>query len=126
MKKKLAVILIIAIILTITLVPNLCLAAYGGVDANIQLGGDASKSSQVMTERLVGVLQVAGTIISVIALIIIGIKYMISSVEEKSQMKGVLGYYITGCVLVFAATNVVAFLYNIIARIIKKRSEVYE
>ena len=75
-----------------------------------------------MTERLVGVLQVAGTIISVIALIIIGIKYMISSVEEKSQMKGVLGYYITGCVLVFAATNVVAFLYNIIARIIKKRS----
>ena len=113
MKKRFVVILSIAIILIIAFMQNV-FATYDGMDTDIPLGGDASYSSKAMTEKLVGVLQVGGSIISVIALIIIGIKYMISSIEEKAQMKGVIGYYIIGCILVFATTNVVSLFYNII------------
>ena len=114
MKSRLVGILMIIVIL-IMIIPSVSFADYTGIDTDITIGeSDAASSSRVMTNRIVGTLQVIGTVVSVVALIIIGIRYMLSSVEEKAQMKGVIGYYITGCVLVFATSNVIAFAYNII------------
>ena len=63
---------------------------------------------------MLGTVQVVGSIISVIALIIIGIRYMISSVEEKANLKGVLIYYIIGAVLVFATSNILSIVYKVL------------
>ena len=54
-----------------------------------------------------------GSIVSVIALIMLGIKYMVGSVEEKAQYKETLGPYFLGAVLVFGITNVLTIIYNI-------------
>lgn len=109
MKKKLVVLIIVMlIILPVTVY------AYGGIDTNITIGKPDDSTIDV-TENIVGTLQVAGTIISVIALIIIGIRYMVSSVDEKAQLKGVLWYYVIGAILVFATSNVLALAYDVIA-----------
>lgn len=113
MKNKTIIFLIIAILITI--IPSIILARNGKIDTNISIGGtSAISSSKEMTNRIVGTMQVVGTIISVITLIIIGIRYMVSSVEEKASLKGILSYWVIGAVLVFATSNILALVYNII------------
>lgn len=63
--------------------------------------------------RIMGPIQVIGSLASVIAIIIIGIKYMLGSVEEKAQYKETLGPYFLGAVLVFGITNVVSIIYDV-------------
>ena len=63
--------------------------------------------------RIIGPIQVIGSLVSVIAIIIIGIRYMLGSVEEKAQYKETLGPYLLGAVFVFAITNILAIVYNI-------------
>ena len=88
------------------------------IDTNIEIGKTgAESSSKQITERLLGITQVIGSIISVIALIVIGIRYMISSVEDRANMKGVLIYYIIGAVLVFATTNILSIAYQLISEL---------
>lgn len=48
-----------------------------------------------------------GTITSVLALIIIGIKYMVGSVEEKAEYKKTMKPYLIGAVMVFSITNII-------------------
>ena len=114
MIKKTIILFITAILIAI--IPLNVFAKYDGIDTGIHSGDtEAIRSSVEITSRIVGTLQVAGSIISVVALIIIGIRYMFSSIEDKASMKGVLIYYIIGAVLVFATTNVVGFAYDIIS-----------
>lgn len=88
------------------------------MDTNITIGGtNAIKSSEDMTKRMVGILQVVGSVVSVVALAVIGIRYMISSLEERAQMKGVLVYYVVGAILVFATSNILSVAYNAISDI---------
>ena len=46
-------------------------------------------------------------------LIIIGIKYMFGSVEEKAQYKKILLPYFWGAIMVFGITNIVSIIYDI-------------
>lgn len=115
MKKKLITFLIVLMI-SVLLIP---LNIYAKMDTNINISSAAAKTSEDIIKRVLGTLQVIGTVISVIALIIIGIRYMISSTEEKANMKGVIGYYVIGAVLVFATSNVVGFAYDVISSLEK-------
>ena len=54
-----------------------------------------------------------GTIVSVAALAIMGIKYMVGSVEEKAEYKKEMVPYLVGAVLVFGISNLITPLYNI-------------
>ena len=78
------------------------------IDTNIEIGKTgAESSSKQITERLLGITQVIGSII----------RYMISSVEDRANMKGVLIYYIIGAVLVFATTNILSIAYQLISEL---------
>lgn len=59
---------------------------------------------------LIGPIQLIGSVVSVIAIIIIGIRYMLGSVEEKAQYKETMMPYLIGAVLVFGITNVLAIV----------------
>lgn len=50
---------------------------------------------------IIGQIQLIGSVVSVIAIIIIGIRYMLGSVEEKAQYKETMTPYLIGAVLVF-------------------------
>ena len=59
---------------------------------------------------IIGQIQLIGSVVSVIAIIIIGIRYMLGSVEEKAQYKATMTPYLIGAVLVFGITNVLAIV----------------
>lgn len=76
-------------------------------------GGDGDSKLLEIGNKIIGPIQIIGSLVSVIAIIIIGIKYMLGSVEEKAQYKETLGPYFLGAVFVFGITNVLSIVYNI-------------
>lgn len=61
---------------------------------------------------IVSLFQAVGNIVSVGALIVIGIKYMMSSIEEKADMKQSLIIYVIGAILVFGISNISQVIYD--------------
>ena len=61
---------------------------------------------------ILGLIQLVGTIISVGVLMVIGIKYMISSIEERAEYKKTFMSYIIGAFLLFTATTLPNLIYN--------------
>ena len=65
-----------------------------------------------MGQKVVGVLQTIGVVISVIVLIVLGIKYMMGSAEEKAEYKKTMIPYLVGALLIFAASMLANVVYQ--------------
>ena len=80
------------------------------------LNGNANVSTtNIMNlgNSIVTVVQVAGIVIAVVILLILGIKYMMGSAEEKADYKKSMIPYIVGAVIIFGATSIVKVVYDI-------------
>ncbi len=53
---------------------------------------------------IITILQTVGIVLSVIVIIVIGIKYMMGSAEEKAEYKKTMIPYLVGAALIFAAS----------------------
>lgn len=62
--------------------------------------------------KIIGGFQAVGNIVSILALVLVGIKYMLGSIEEKAEFKQTMIYYIIGAILVFAISNISYIIYN--------------
>lgn len=82
------------------------LNAYGG-------GGGSSQKLEENAETILGVIQVVGIVVSVVMLMIIGIKYMMGSLEERAEYKETLKPYIIGAFLIFSGTTIPQIIYQI-------------
>ena len=67
---------------------------------------------QNIGNEIIRILTTAGVVISVVILIVLGIKYMMGSAEEKAEYKKTLMPYVIGAGLVFAASAVATVVYN--------------
>ena len=73
-------------------------------------GGTSENKLKEKAGVILGFINLIGIAISVIVLALIGIKYMLGSVEEKAQYKETMTPYLIGAVLVFGITNVLAIV----------------
>ncbi len=64
-------------------------------------------------DKIVYLIKIVGILVSVGTLMVIGIKYMIGSIEEKAKYKQTLIPWIVGAILVFAMTSLPSVLYDI-------------
>ena len=64
-------------------------------------------------KTIIGILRGAGTVLSVITLIILGIKYMMGSVEEKATYKQTLLPYVIGAFFVFGITTILPIIIEV-------------
>ena len=64
---------------------------------------------------IINLFQVIGAGMAVIATLILGIRYMYSSPNEKADVKSKLIPWIVGGVLIFGAMGIVKFIENVIA-----------
>ena len=64
--------------------------------------------------KLVGIIQVLGIVVAIVVLLILGIKYMVGSAEEKAEYKKTMIPYVVGAILIFAASTIVNILFNVI------------
>lgn len=68
-----------------------------------------------VANKIIGMVQVIGSVTSVVTLVVIGIKYIMGSVEEKAEYKKTMKPYIIGAVMVFGITNILAIIQNIVS-----------
>lgn len=90
-------------------------------DAN-KLDSTQDKSTGVMAviNDVIGLLQLAGTGISVVTITLLGAKYMLSSVEQKAEIKNRAMPVVIGCVILFGAVNLVAIVANFTNAVLKE------
>lgn len=62
-------------------------------------------------------LLVLGVVLAVIMGAILGIKFMVGSVEEQAKIKEILFPYVTGCIVTFGAFGIWKLLMNILGKI---------
>ena len=67
---------------------------------------------QNIGNQIVTIISTIGSIVSVIVLIVLGIKYMMGSAEEKAEYKKTLLPYIIGAGLVFAASAIAGIIFG--------------
>lgn len=122
MKNKILGIILIFIIL-IFMIANV---NYAAIDFNPSNWEPNSTTEVTGADRLldfgniiIGILRTVGTIISVAVLAILGIKYMLGSVEEKATYKETMRPYLIGAVLVFGITNILAIIIDVGTSLIK-------
>lgn len=111
MKKVIKIITITLMVLMFTSFVNIAYADdidpddFKGIYNQSGTSDITSKTGQILN-----IVQIGGTAVSVILLIILGMKYMVSSPNEKATIKEKLIPYVIGVVIFFAATNLVAIV----------------
>ena len=63
-------------------------------------------------QNIMGILNTVGIVVAVIVLMVLGIKYMMGSAEEKAEYKKTMIPYIVGAILIFAATTLANMVYK--------------
>ena len=106
-KKTMKIIVFMAIILCVVAATSLVFADAGFNSTSIT-GSVSNASGQIqdLGNRIVGVLQGIGIVVSVVVVIVLGIKYMMGSVEEKAEYKKTMMPYLIGAALIFAASAI--------------------
>ena len=112
MKKKTIKILLVMIMLIVAFTVTVS-AATSGKDPTGYTGGGASVDRiEGLGNKIIQIVSVVGSIASVIVLVVLGIKYMMGSAEEKAEYKKTLLPYIIGAALVFAASSIAGIVFN--------------
>lgn len=118
MKKTIRI--ISTILLTIMLVTSIAGVVFAAPDIDKTIGdidgakaGDTTKVTNI-GGKIINIIQVVGIVVAIAVVLIIGIKYMTGSVEQKAEYKKVMIPYIIGAVLLVAGTSIVKVIFNTI------------
>ena len=106
---KFAIVLIMIMMIVSISVSSLALTP-GEIEGNTSAQGTNEITN--VGNSVVGILQVVGIVLSVIVLIVLGIKYMMGSAAEKAEYKKTMMPYIVGAALIFAASAFAQVIYQ--------------
>ena len=111
MKKtmKILTVLLLAIVL-ITFATNVFAAELDPAKLTPSYGN--SDGLQKKAGQIMGMIRNVAIVASVIIIMVLGVKYMLGSVEEKAEYKKTLLPYIIGAALVFAASTIASVVFN--------------
>lgn len=112
MNKK--IVKIMSIVLIAIMMISITASSFALQPTDIKGSGDVTGSKEIQSvgQDIVGILQTVGIILSVVVLIVLGIKYMMGSAEEKAEYKKTMIPYIVGAALIFAASALAQVVYQ--------------
>ena len=111
-KKTMKILTIVAtILLIVSIGTSMVYGVTSPLDIKAQEGAGVDQV-KALGGKLMGVLQTVGVVIAVIILIVLGIKYMMGSAEEKAEYKKTMIPYLVGAILIFAASTIANVVYQ--------------
>lgn len=117
MKKQVKIISVLLIVLMALTMVSTSVFATVSIDQTIKdmAKGSGKQPTEVVNlgKTIVTIMQTVGIVVAVVVLLVIGIKYMIGSAEEKAEYKKTMIPYIIGAILLFASTTIVNVVYNL-------------
>ena len=105
------------VVMTLVSFSTVAMAAGQGIDPSTLKEDYEGVDTTTLTAKIgkvMGVIRNVAVVASVIVLMIIGVKYILGSVEEKSKYKENFMPLIIGIVVVVSATTVASFIFNAI------------
>ncbi len=87
-----------------------------GVNPSTFSAKTGTKATDAVTNfgnNILGIVSTGASVLAVIILIVLGVKYMMGSAEEKAEYKKTLLPYAIGAVFVFGAGLICSILFNI-------------
>lgn len=114
MKKSLKIISVLLMTMLLITVSTTCFATMVG-SVNIPDGSSGNVDSIAeKAANIVATLRNIAAIAAVVIIAILGIKYMLGSVEEKAEYKKSFMPLIVGIVVVLAATQIAAMIFSVV------------
>ncbi len=120
MKKISKIIAVLLIVMMLVAIGTNVFATVAGVSDPSTLTGKSVSGTEKITgigNQIITILTIVGTVASVIVLIILGLKYMMGSAEEKAEYKKTMMPYVIGAALVFAASAIAGILYSFLSNV---------
>lgn len=107
-----AILMVVMVLATLTNV--VCAADLTTKIDTIGKGNAGADTTKIVNlgATIVSILQTVGIVVAVVVLLVLGIKYMMGSAEEKAEYKKTMIPYVVGAVLIFAATTIVNVVYQ--------------
>ena len=108
MKTKILNILLISLLI-ISMASNVFALTPAGVqpDTTLEVG-----NLKTVGEQIVSIIRTIGVVLAVIILMVLGIKYMMGSAEEKAEYKKSMLPYVIGAGVLFAASALAQVVYQ--------------
>ena len=117
MKKQVKIVSIILVIMIALMAVSNVVLAVPDLSADIKdmANGSGNQPKEVLNlgKTIVSIMQTVGIVVAVVVLLVLGIKYMMGSAEEKAEYKKTMIPYLVGAILIFASTTIVNVVYNI-------------
>ena len=101
-----------SIMLTLALVATMMTPVFATEPDPATLIGDAGTNFNPIIQKTLGLVRLIGYAFAVGMLLYLGIKYMMSSANEKADLKKGAINYVIGAIVVFAATTIVTLVQN--------------
>lgn len=114
MKKMQKIFSVLMMVMTIVMFATTMVSAVAAPNPNTYTGDISADVTGITSigNQIVTIISTVGSIASVIVLVILGLKYMIGSAEEKAEYKKTLMPYIIGACLVFAASAIAGIIFG--------------
>lgn len=119
MKMKKVLSILLAVMMILSMGATSVFAANTTLKDPTQITPDYDSDAQdtifSFAGTIMGTLQIVGVVVAAIILTIVGIKYMMGSAEEKAEYKKTMIPYIVGAVLIFGATTIANFVFQVVS-----------
>lgn len=112
MRKTNKIVMTLFIILAIITISVSTFATSLRPDSFIPVDPSNVDTIKTLGGQIIGVVRTVGVLVAVVILLILGIKYMVGSAEEKADYKKSMIPYIVGAVLIFAASAIAGIVYD--------------
>ena len=116
MNKKIKMIsTILTAVMLVAMLANVSMAVDPGSIAGQLTGTQTNASGSVVTlgNQLIGIITTVGVVVAVVVLLILGIKYMMGSAQEKAEYKKTMIPYLIGAILIFGASAITKVVVSI-------------
>ena len=111
--KKIVKKVVIYVLFILMIYANLCTCKADITFDNIKGTQVSNSEAQNIGNKIITLVSTIGSISSVVVLVIIGLKYMLGSVEEKAEYKKSLMPYMIGSMIVFSGSSLAGIIYSI-------------
>ena len=104
----------LTVLMTVCMLVSVVTPVLAAPNPSDYTGSNSAETGAIenIGNQIITIVSTIGSIASVIVLIVLGVKYMMGSAEEKAEYKKTLLPYIIGAALVFAASAIAGVVFN--------------
>ena len=103
---------IISIVMIVAMLIALVTPVFAVDPATIKANEDNTGKITSLGSQIIGIVTTIGSVVAVLVLVVLGVKYMMGSAEEKAEYKKTMIPYLVGAILIFAASTIANVVYQ--------------